>query len=228
MPSSKKRLKSESPNAAARRFGGTGAPAVRSPAVVIHDYFDRRHPHHDASVVGLSYIDDPFSVGIRYHYLSPVAGNRVLGLCRFDIHDRRYQVRRVKKQTFSWEYILFIIYSYLLYDPVCVGIAVLSYLSGKLPSYDGKRLRTAAGMCSLSLPPGCRTRGLFLAVDLFRGLFHMFHDVPCRSEGVQRPARFSDCIRPCRCGVYPAFSNLSAILTWRRAMSMSVTGSPLR
>ena len=48
-------------------------------------------PHHDASVVGLSYIDDPFSVGIRYHYLSPVAGNRVLGLCRFDIHDRRYQ-----------------------------------------------------------------------------------------------------------------------------------------
>ena len=61
------------------------------PAVVIHDYFDRRHPHHDASVVGLSYIDDPFSVGIRYHYLSPVAGNRVLGLCRFDIHDRRYQ-----------------------------------------------------------------------------------------------------------------------------------------
>ena len=61
------------------------------PAVVIHDYFARRHPHHDASVVGLSYIDDPFSVGIRYHYLSPVAGNRVLGLCRFDIHDRRYQ-----------------------------------------------------------------------------------------------------------------------------------------
>lgn len=89
--------------------------------------------------------------------------------------------------------------------PYVSGIAVLSYLSGKLPSYDGKRLRTAAGMCSLSLPPGCRTRGLFLAVDLFRGLFHMFHDVPCRSEGVQRPARFSDCIRPCRCGVYPGF-----------------------
>ena len=89
--------------------------------------------------------------------------------------------------------------------PYVSGIAVLSYLSGKLPSYDGKRLRTAAGMCSLSLTPGCRTRGLFLAVDLFRGLFHMFHDVPCRSEGVQRPARFSDCIRPCRCGVYPGF-----------------------
>ena len=89
--------------------------------------------------------------------------------------------------------------------PYVSGIAVLSYLSGKLPSYDGKRLRTAAGMCSLSLPPGCRTRGLFLAVDLFRGLFHMFHDVPCCSEGVQRPARFSDCIRPCRCGVYPGF-----------------------
>ena len=89
--------------------------------------------------------------------------------------------------------------------PYVSGIAVMSYLSGKLPSYDGKRLRTAAGMCSLSLPPGCRTRGLFLAVDLFRGLFHMFHDVPCRSEGVQRPARFSDCIRPCRCGVYPGF-----------------------
>ena len=71
------------------RRNGSGRGAF--PAVVVHDYLDRCHPYHDASVVGLSYVDDALSVGIRYHYLPPVTGNRVLGLCRFDIHDRGYQ-----------------------------------------------------------------------------------------------------------------------------------------